>query len=231
MTETVSDVVAERISYLRRRRGWSAARLSEECAAAGAPQVTADVIANIESGRRSPKTQERRRDVTVDELTQFAAALGVPPIALLVPAGSGPYVRVTSTTQALSDDFLRWVTGRSLLPGLPVEPKRRAWFQEAAGPVQLLQSLAETKTSLVSETEMLRSLHGTENEYRRNKYLKSQSDSAEKLIEKLDKLLEAEVQPPPIAREIADIVQSLGLSLPEEVTVREAEEEHDDGPR
>lgn len=224
MTSTVSDVVAERISHLRGRRGWSAAQLARECASVGARHVTADVIANIESGRRSSDTGERRRDVTVDELAQFAAALGVPPIALLVPAGNSPYVRVTSTAQAQSDDFLRWITGRSLLPGLPVEPKRRAWFKDAAEPVQLLQSVAGIKASLISETERLRSLRGTDNEYLKTKFLHRQSDSAEKLIETLDRLLEAEVQPPPISREIAEIVQGLGLSLPEGVGV-------DDGPR
>jgi hypothetical protein len=74
--ETVSDVCARRVRELRQQWGWSAARLAEQCAAMGAPQLTASVIANIESGRRD-KQGRRRRDVTVDEAFAFARALQV----------------------------------------------------------------------------------------------------------------------------------------------------------
>jgi transcriptional regulator with XRE-family HTH domain len=80
--EAPSDVVARRIREIRRRREWSAARLAEECAKCGFPQLTEPVINNIESGRRD-KHGRRRRDVTVDELDAFARVLGVPPAELL----------------------------------------------------------------------------------------------------------------------------------------------------
>ena len=66
---------------LRKRRGWSARRLAEACAATGSPQLSESVIANIESGRR--EDGRRRRDVTVDETIAFAKALDVPAIHLL----------------------------------------------------------------------------------------------------------------------------------------------------
>jgi transcriptional regulator with XRE-family HTH domain len=74
--ETVSDAVANRVQQLRKRRGWSARRLAEACAATGNPQLTESVVANIECGRRD-KQGRRRRDVSVDELVAFARALDV----------------------------------------------------------------------------------------------------------------------------------------------------------
>lgn len=74
--ETVSDVTARRVRELRQQWGWSAAELAERCAEWGHPQLTASVIANIESGRRD-KNGRRRRDVTVDEAFAFARVLQV----------------------------------------------------------------------------------------------------------------------------------------------------------
>jgi transcriptional regulator with XRE-family HTH domain len=88
MTETPppkeypSDTVARRVKELRKRRGWSARRLAEACAATGSPQLSESVIANIESGRRD-ESGRRRRDVTVDEAIGLAKALDVPAIHLL----------------------------------------------------------------------------------------------------------------------------------------------------
>jgi transcriptional regulator with XRE-family HTH domain len=81
-SETPSDVVARRVKELRRQRDWSAARLAEECAKLGFPQLTESVIANIESGRRD-ESGRRRRDVTVNELDAFARTLGAAPADLL----------------------------------------------------------------------------------------------------------------------------------------------------
>src|SRR6266540_4947288 len=79
---TVSDTVAHRVRELREGRDWSGARLAEECAKAGYPQLTAEVIGNIERGRRDSGGR-RRRDVTVDELFAFARVFGLSPGFLL----------------------------------------------------------------------------------------------------------------------------------------------------
>ena len=84
MGETVSDTVGRRIMEGRRQRGWTARQLAENCANAGAPGITAPVIANIEGGRRDEHGR-RRRDVTVDELLVFADVFGVPPESLFTP--------------------------------------------------------------------------------------------------------------------------------------------------
>ncbi len=94
MTETMSDVVANRVQQLRKRQLLSASRLAEACAATGSPQLTENVIANIESGRRDEQGR-RRRDVSVDELVAFARALDVSVDSLLwsaspLPTKEGP---------------------------------------------------------------------------------------------------------------------------------------------
>jgi transcriptional regulator with XRE-family HTH domain len=80
--ETPSDVVARRVQEVRKDLGWSAEKLAQECARVGAPRLTTSVIANIESGRRDQQGR-RRRDVSVDELLAFAAALRMAPAHLL----------------------------------------------------------------------------------------------------------------------------------------------------
>jgi len=80
--DSPSDGVVWQLKEIRKKRGWSAAKLAEECAKAGFPQLTESVIANIESGRRDEQGR-RRREVTVDELDAFARVLGVAPAELL----------------------------------------------------------------------------------------------------------------------------------------------------
>jgi transcriptional regulator with XRE-family HTH domain len=113
--ETMSDVVANRVQQLRKRRGWSARRLAEACAATGNPQLTENVIANIEAGRRDEHGR-RRRDVTVDELLAFARALDVS-VGLLLwsattqahPPFGPPQTLLALRTPDEQRDFLRQV--------------------------------------------------------------------------------------------------------------------------
>jgi hypothetical protein len=87
--ETVSDVVAGRVREARRARGWLTGDLAARCAELGHPELTENVIENIESGRRD-RDGRRRRDVTVDELRAFADALGFSPADVLggLPPGT-----------------------------------------------------------------------------------------------------------------------------------------------
>lgn len=65
------ETVGQRIAKYRRLEGWSAQRLAD------ATGLTRSVIANIENGRRP--------DITIRELTDVSAALGIPPVAILFP--------------------------------------------------------------------------------------------------------------------------------------------------
>jgi transcriptional regulator with XRE-family HTH domain len=85
-----SEAVAQRVRELRHKRGWSAQDLANRCAEIGAMDLTADVLANIETGRRHPRTGVRRREVTVEELLSLARALDVLPSDLLEPLRPRP---------------------------------------------------------------------------------------------------------------------------------------------
>jgi transcriptional regulator with XRE-family HTH domain len=75
--ESASGTAALRVQRLRKERGWSVARLADECAKAGAPQLTANVLTNLLS------RQQRRRDLTVEEVGALAAVFDLPPARLL----------------------------------------------------------------------------------------------------------------------------------------------------
>jgi transcriptional regulator with XRE-family HTH domain len=75
--ESASSTVARRAQRLRKERGWSVARLAAECAKVGAPQLTANVLTNLLT------RQQRRRDLTVEEVGALAAVFDVVPTRLL----------------------------------------------------------------------------------------------------------------------------------------------------
>jgi transcriptional regulator with XRE-family HTH domain len=109
--KTPSDVVAERVKEVRKRRGWNNAALAAECAKAGAAQLTENVLENIEHGRRD-KAGRRRRTVSVDELLTLAIALNVAPVHLLVPPDDPdePYP-VVGGVQARRFGVRAWIRG------------------------------------------------------------------------------------------------------------------------
>jgi transcriptional regulator with XRE-family HTH domain len=82
---TLSDAVADQITFWRKERGWNRAELAQRCSDVGMPELTASAITNIESGRRQDVV--RRRNITVDELLCFAFALRVS-TAQLMPISS-----------------------------------------------------------------------------------------------------------------------------------------------
>ena len=98
---TPTRVVVARVKALRRRRGLNTAALAERCAALGAPEVTDQVVRNIETGRRT---------VSVDHLCALAAALEVSPVHLLA-AEDGTHVATTSELHVGADEWNSWVRG------------------------------------------------------------------------------------------------------------------------
>lgn len=112
--------IAQRVQYLRRMRGWSAATLAERCAEAGLPALNRSVLANLECGRRA--------HVTTDELLVLALVLEVAPVHLLVPVDgvdTTPY-EITPGRFLPAWTAREWIRGRSCPPG--VDPRR--YFSE-----------------------------------------------------------------------------------------------------
>lgn len=111
-----SDHAAEMIQKVRRQRGWSTQDVAKMCANAGAPQITAAVLMNIESGRRG-EDGARRRLLSVEELLILGYALGVAPVDLLVPADrsdDNPY-KVTPVLTVASGRARVWIGGHGFL--------------------------------------------------------------------------------------------------------------------
>ena len=160
-----SDVVARRVQEVRQSRGWSAQRLAERCAEIGAPHLTAAVVANIETGRRDGEGR-RRRDITVDELLAFAAALGVAPLHLAIPpTGAEPYA-VTPGIVVEPNSARAWVRGEEPLPGTDARTFRtQAPADEFAAPLgtvprvqDALARVQEVLAQLQEEQQSMRQL-------------------------------------------------------------------------
>lgn len=115
-----SDIAGRRVKELRDQLDWTREDLAKECARLGA-KITADVIVNIETGRRDKATGERRRDVTVDELVMLAQALKTSPTDLLLP-GPGETLAITPEVEAEPLMIAEWFAGRAWSSGLPPVP-------------------------------------------------------------------------------------------------------------
>jgi len=150
---TPSTVVAQRLKESRRRHGWTAKQLAEQCAKAGATYLTAAVLANIESGRPD-LNGKRRRDITVDELLLLAFILDVAPLYLLgLPASTAGTTAVEITpNRAVSDpdELLRWLRGDQALPGTDARLYYSVALERMPAP-DTEQTLAEYARSVLQD--------------------------------------------------------------------------------
>ncbi|WP_371547974.1 helix-turn-helix domain-containing protein [Streptomyces sp. NBC_00554] len=118
-----SDIAAERIREIRRKRGLTASQLAQRCADIGAPEITTQSVSNIETGRRD-KEGRRRRFVTVDELIALAVALGVAPVHLLskpLPPEELPLPgawKGSPDAEGLALIWRNYIKGQQALPGM-----------------------------------------------------------------------------------------------------------------
>jgi transcriptional regulator with XRE-family HTH domain len=132
----LSDVVADQVVRLRRQRGMTREELAERCIGLGAAGLTTAALGNIETGRRG-KDGLRRREVTVDELTTLARALGVPPLLLVLPVGHSAEVEVTPGATVPTWSAAQWFSGETGFP-VPLMP---------LGPVSAETGLARSYVS------------------------------------------------------------------------------------
>ena len=112
MRPSKSEQVVRTVQAMRKDRGWSATRLAEECARHGYPEITDQVIYNLE--------QRRREEVTVDQLAAFSEVFAVPVTILLGPAKKDSYVLwfESEAEQRAFGEALETIRhGIALLPG------------------------------------------------------------------------------------------------------------------
>jgi transcriptional regulator with XRE-family HTH domain len=137
-----SEAIARRVKRERQRQGISAARLAERCAELGMPELTRDVLVNIEQGRR--------HDVSVDQLWTLAAALNVPPSLLQIPLGATQRFAVTPKITIHPHLALEWNEGEGPLVNTNRTTRLHPWadehtlpWNEAAAPLWFYRRLRE----------------------------------------------------------------------------------------
>lgn len=99
--------VAREVRRHRQAKGMSAQQLSDRCAAIGMP-IQRSVLANLESGRRTT--------VTIAEIIILAAALEVPALALVFPAGYEKTFEGLPGKSGGTYEWAFWFTGEEALP-------------------------------------------------------------------------------------------------------------------
>lgn len=159
-SEVVSDVVAERVRDVRKRRGLTASQLAERCAEIGAPELTAQALSNIETGRRV-KDGPRRRYITIDEVLALALALDVAPVHLVVPpdAADEDEYQITPTSAVSVRDVRAWFRGYYPVLGRSVRDFHGEVPESEYGLVQLApQSRTDPEEAIRGIDELLEML-------------------------------------------------------------------------
>jgi transcriptional regulator with XRE-family HTH domain len=138
-------VLAQRVRFYRKHRGWSVKTLAEECARLGAPQLTEPSLVNIERGQNEGAVR-KGRDVTVEELVILGYALAVPPLLLAVPLGENEPLDITSTATGINP-HLAWkvITGEEALAATGNVAMRLQDWAEAQLPVQWFRLLNQAQ--------------------------------------------------------------------------------------
>ncbi|MGW3626459.1 helix-turn-helix domain-containing protein [Streptomyces sp. NPDC000880] len=129
--DELAAVIAGELRRYRKAQKMSAQALADACTDLGLP-IQRSVIANFESGRRT--------SIGVAELLVMAAALRVPPIALIFPMGHEESMR--PLPQTTWDPYMaaEWFTGEALITRWPRE----------AGPIRMARRLHEQLAELGS---------------------------------------------------------------------------------
>jgi transcriptional regulator with XRE-family HTH domain len=158
---SASDLAGRRIREARQRRGWTARDLAERCAEAGAPQVSATVITNLETRRRAT------REITVEEVFTLARVLDVPPLQLIIPLDASETLEVLPGLHMNAPEAVHWIGGDTsayLLGqiGLPqsdltADLLRRADAESIISAVRLIREVA---TWIVYSDEILQKTPG-----------------------------------------------------------------------
>jgi transcriptional regulator with XRE-family HTH domain len=218
-----SDLIGERIQQIRLRRGMTARQLAARCKEIGAPEITAPVIANIETGRRGPDGK-RRRQVTVDELLILAFALEVPPLLLLLPRGGTETLGITPSASMDLVTAAAWASGDDnafrAMSGQPVpatDDDRKRWFEwrRAARPVDMLRNLwlwlqmwAEEERSadplVTGDVERANRLHVLADRAIAREHGDPPRQVVQVIVNLMNWLFSLGFEPPPLPRRIAE---------------------------
>jgi transcriptional regulator with XRE-family HTH domain len=102
-----AQVFGRRVKQTRKRLGWSQVRLAEELTKIGY-QKSRETLTKLERGTY--------RNASVDDVFALAAALGVPPVHLLVPLDDEDALEVVPGVPVAARLARAWIRGKVPLP-------------------------------------------------------------------------------------------------------------------
>ena len=152
MSETPSDVIAQRIRQLREARGWSVAELATRCKDAGLPRLTSTVLYKLESQRQN----RAPRPVTVDELLILAFVLDIAPVHLIAGLDDDAELPISPDWTISASGARQWIRGFAPIAGsnkklynanVPPSEDNAQWFvvRDVTSYEQVLQALEGLK--------------------------------------------------------------------------------------
>jgi transcriptional regulator with XRE-family HTH domain len=144
--------IAAEVQRRRKARGWSAQRLSDECAKAGM-EVARSLITDLELGRRA--------HISIAEWLVLARALDVAPLLLVFPVGTEAEVEVLPGEVRPTFGGAQWAAGEAPFPG-PDDADYLAeiaadWLYATGSPLEIYRAHARAVTE---ETRAVRRASG-----------------------------------------------------------------------
>lgn len=200
MVVSISEAVGQQVAQARLRRGWTQQRLGDQLRAVDPnTKLNRAAVAKIESGVRG---------VTLDEVVLLAAALHVPPVALLLPLGTDDAVRVTSEMDLGVLSALGWFVGDK-----PLWDDEDGWL-EGVRPLELYRKLRDQLRKLqgLEALAKLRERQGDDAEaadIRRE----AESEGLKDLHGVLRDLQAARLRIPPLPADYIDGMERQGLDV------------------
>jgi transcriptional regulator with XRE-family HTH domain len=126
---------ATEIQRHRKMRGWSAQKLSDECAVYGL-DMPRSTLADLENGRRA--------SLGVAELVIIAKALDVPPLQLLFPVGYAAESELLPGEERGAFRSAMWFSGEGPFPGIGDDAYlveiTSDWIDANGGPLSLYRA-------------------------------------------------------------------------------------------
>ena len=152
MSETPSDVIAQRIRQLREARGWTVAELAARCKDAGLPRLTATVLYKLESQRQN----RAPRPVAIDELLILAFVLDIAPVHLIAGLDDDAELPISPDWGISASGARQWIRGFAPIAGgdkkrynanVPPSEDDAQWFvvRDVTSYEQVLQALEGLK--------------------------------------------------------------------------------------
>jgi transcriptional regulator with XRE-family HTH domain len=199
----VGPALGRQLRRIRRRKGWSQQRLSEELKALG-HVLHPTAVLKVEKGTRA---------VTVEELLGLAAALNVPPVLLLLPLGEEDVVEITTNSRIHPGLALEWVCGEEALVSSRRFVIERGEWLKGSEPLRLYRALRHVEEGLRgAETAIRRAEYAGDADSLRDAR-RAHTDALEALHGHVRAMQTAGVRPPGQTPEMLAAMEAVGLDV------------------